>query len=282
MSDLSTGPLAALQSRIQAYVLDAAPDGQPVLALLQGRANGRPDDAKGGRPKAAIDTAGRGLAIYHSAYRSRLREALGAVYERTWAYLGDDEFDALCARHIEAERSSSRNLRDYGSAFPALLHRALPDDPEVAELATMDWKLHLAFDAPDTTALTATQLSALDESDWAQARLAFQPAMSLAVFEWNVLEVWHALDHGLEPPAVRRLPAPIAHLFWRSEQRARFRTLAPDEHAALQGLGQGVRFAEVCERIARDHPDAGERIGGWLGRWLADALIRTIERDPEP
>lgn len=274
MPDLSASPLAALQTRIQSYVLGDAADMQPVLPLLRARSTGK---------EAGPGTACRGLQIYHSAYRSRLRDALGAVFERTWAYLGDDEFDTLCARHIEADHSTWRNLRDYGSAFPAMLHQALPDDAEAAELATMDWRLHLAFDAPDATQLTPAQLSALSEADWERARLILHPSVSLAVFEWNVLDVWHALDQGLQPPAVRRLPAPIAHLFWRSEHRARFRTLTPGEHAALRGIGDGMCFGDVCECVAREHADAdfGELIGSWLGRWVADELLSACRTAPD-
>lgn len=281
MSGMSNGTLADLQHRLQTYLLSAATDLHSVLPLLRAPASRRPDAVPAAHPAPGADPArGRGLAIYHAGYRSRLREVMGTVFERTWAYLGDTEFDALCSTYIETWPSTHRNLRAYGSMFPALLREALPADPEVAELATMDWLLHLAFDAPDTAILSHAQLSAFGQADWEYARLRFHPGVALAVFEWNVVDVWHALDQGEQPPPVQRLPAALGHLFWRSAQRARFRSLSPAEHAALQALADGAEFAAVCEHIATVEADAATRIGAWLGRWLADELICALECEP--
>lgn len=252
-------PLVELQARLQRYVLGdrSAVDG--MLPLLQS-------------PPCRIPGERR-LEIYHSAYRARLREALGTVFERTWAYLGDEAFDAQCTRQIAANRSTDPNLRHYGKTFPDLLRHTLADDPDVAELATMDWHIHTAFDAPDAAALAASHLSALGESDWSRVHFTFHPSVSIAVFEWNVLDLWHALDRGNRPPPARRLEAPAAHLFWRSALRVHFRTLEPGEHLMLQQQLDGLGFADACALAARDNPDAVPLVGGWLKCWLADGLL---------
>lgn len=290
MPDPTPSSLAMLQERLQAFVLDPTAAARPLLPLLRRRPPGSNPAQRttGQAAEPATDRAGnraletRGLEIYHSAYRSRLREALGSVFERTWAYLGDTEFDALCAHYIEATRSRSRNLRDYGATFCAHLRAALPDDPEAAELAAMDWHLHSAFDAPNATALAPDRLATLDEAEWARIGFRFHPAVALARFEWNVLDIWHALDQGRTPPPARRLPAPLGHLFWRGERLARFRSVDAGEYAALQALHRGDRFAAVCERIAGDHPDAVPLIGEWLARWQADELIIALVNLPDP
>ena len=46
---------------------------------------------------------------------------------------------------------------------------------------------------------TTRSSRALGEEEWASARFVFHPGMSIAVFEWNTLEIWHALDQ--EGPA---------------------------------------------------------------------------------
>lgn len=255
--------LAETLERMQRCVLADACDPAAVADLL------RPDAGAGG--------AERGVAVYHSAYRARLREVLGGVFDRTWAYVGDDDFEALCAHHIASFPSRHPNLRDYGAALPVIASARLPDDPEAAELATMDWKLHLAFDAPDTAVVDPARLAALDEAAWSSARFVFAASVSTAVFAWNVRDIWHAIDQGRVPPPARRLPAPEAHLFWRQGHRACFRSMTPPEHAVMTMLLDGAGFAGTCAWLAEHDPDSAELPGVWLAQWLAEGLLSRIE-----
>lgn len=264
MSDLAPSALVELQARLQDYVLGDGSDLEGALSVVTGK---------------------RRLNIYHNAYRSRMHEVLQSAFERTWAYLGDEAFDAISTRYIEAHPSHSPNLRDYGGDFPRFLHQALPADPEVAELATMDWRLHSAFDAPNADTLTTEQLAGVNETQWESLGFVFHPSVSLALFEWNVVDIWHALEQGESPPSAQRLQgldAPIGHLFWRSAQRSYFRSLGEGEYAALKGLLNGLSFARVCEELAHNYPNTGieNSIGTWLARWLADELLSSIELDP--
>lgn len=279
MTETAPSALAELQAQLQDYVLGDGSDVEGALSLVRGDAIRRGDSA------VNYDSPGKGkrrLSIYHRAYRSRMHEVLQSAFEHVWAYLGDEAFDAICARFIETHPSHSPNLRDYGGDFPRFLHRALPADPDVAELATMCWRLHSAFDAPDAEILTSAQLSHIDETQWETLGFVFHPSVSLVMFEWNVLDIWHALDRDLSPPIAQRLEVPIGHLFWRSAQRNYFRSLGEDEYAALAGLIEGNGFAHVCEKLARRYPDADIEmsIGTWLARWLADELFSAIDLHP--
>lgn len=272
MSTLAPNGLAELQARLQDYVLgdgiiDAGSNAEGVLSVLAG---GDSDRGK------------RRLNIYHNAYRSRLLEVLQSAFERTWLYLADEAFNTLCTRYIDAHSSHSANLRDYGGDFPQFLHQTLPTDPEVAELATMDWRLQSAFDAANADLLTNEHLAHVDETLWETLGFVFHPSASLALFEWNTLDIWHALNQGESPPIAQRLEMPLGHLFWRFEQRGYFRSLDEHEYAALKRLIEGFSFACVCEELALNYPNTGieTSIGSWLGRWLADDLLSAIELNP--
>jgi len=266
MTDYAPRSLADLQAGLQNYVLgDGVSD--DILSELTG---------------GASDQSKRRLHIYHSGYRSRMNEALQSAFEQTWAYLGDGPFDAICTRYTETNPSHSPNLGDHGRNFPRFLQQALSSDPEIAELATMDWRLHSAFDAPNAAILTGEQLANVGEAQWASLGFVFHPSVSLAQFEWNALEIWHALDQKQTPPVAEKLNEPVGHLFWRSDQRSYFRTLESDEYAALKGLLEGLGFAQVCEQLAEGYPNTSidASIGTWLARWLADELLSEVKPGP--
>ena len=247
--------LAHIQDSLQTYLLGDAEERNRMLPLLQ--------DGFG------ISRDSR-LAVYHVAYRLRLQEALGKVFERTWTYAGDEAFRTACASFIETHPSTWRNLGDYGADFPAALRELMPDDPEVAELATMDWNLHTAFAAPNTTLLDHARLAALSENEWACAGFALHPSVSMARFEWNAFEIWHALDQGKTPPPARRLAQQTATLFWRSELVSRFRSLDDAEYAALSALAAGASFAAICEQVKP------EQAGVWLRTWISEELLSGV------
>ena len=258
--------LAEMQARLQAGILDDAVDFADVQPLLkQGDGGVAPE---------------RGMSVYHGAYRARLRDVLGSVFERTWAYVGDAEFETVCERHIAECPSRHPNLRGYGSALPGLMQRLLPDDPEAAEIAIMDWNLHAAFDAPNAPALDPAVLGALSEDDWQQLAFVFHPAVSVAAFEWNARDIWHAINRDTTPPVARRLECPDPHLFWRNEMQGHFRSMDPAEYGVFAMLLSGATFASACEWLAASHPDREDAVGSWLARWLEDELISDLRFDP--
>lgn len=250
--------LADTQAALNTYLLDGRNDQTAVIALID-HGYGLPREQR--------------LNIYHRAYRSRLQEIMGTIYERTWAYLGDDEFAEEAGAYIEAHPSKSRNLRDYGAGFPDFLANTQTGNPEVGELARMDWLLHNAFDAPDVLPLSPGDIAQLGEEDWAVAGFAFHPSLSTAVFTCNTVEIWHALDQGLTPPAARALEAPVSFLFWRQGHQSQFRSLHPLEHFILGELLAGQSFAAACEAASDAFSDAETLIGGYFRQWLAEEIL---------
>lgn len=258
----AVSPLRQLQVRLQAAVLDDAAQFAEVTGLL--------GSAQGGVAPAS------GMAVYHAAYRARLSEVLAVVFERTWAYVGDADFERLCRQHLTDCPSRHPNLRGYGSAFPDIVREWLPAHPEAAELAIMDWSLHAAFDAPDAPSLDPASLAELSERDWEVARFKFHPSVAVAVFNWNTREIWQAIDCGAVPPAAARLAAPEPHLFWRHAMRGHFRSMEVAEHAALVRLLDGAAFAQVCAWLASRHPGQVSEVGNWLKSWVEDGVLAQV------
>ena len=209
------------------------------------------------------------LAIYHNAYRIRLREALDEAFDKTWTYVGDEMFAELAESYIAAHPSAFHNLRWFGHRFAGHVAQAQPDYPFIAELAQLEWALGVAFDAPDADPVTADQLRERDPEQW--GAFALHPAVQMLAFEWNVGAIWQALHKEEEPPEAE--VAPAAWLVWRANLQPHFRSMEALEVKALRLMGEGESFTEVCEQAAADGSDVTLPMAGYLQNWLASGLL---------
>lgn len=218
------------------------------------------------------------LHIYHNAYRARLLENLQDAFEKTWAYLGDEAFESAALAFIEENPPRHRNLRWHGAEFPQWLARRFPQDPDIAELALVDWQLRRAFDGPNASPVQASELAGLSPGDWETVGFCFVPTMFIAPLRTNSVSIWHALDQAQVPPAAEALPEPGWLLIWRKAWQPHFRTIQAVEHAALSQLQEGASFAQVCAALSEQFSDqeAATVAAASLSTWLQDELIAGL------
>jgi hypothetical protein len=223
---------------------------------------------------AAVGERGRrGLAVYSHAYRANLVACLKDTFEKTLAWLGEDAFGAAAARHIAEHPPRSWTLADYGEAFPRTLAGLYPADPEVRELAWLDWALRRAFDGPDAA---MQDPAGFGDVDWEHAVFTLAPTLTLRQVTTNVAALWRAMAEGATPPPAAALPAPGALAVWRRELSPMFRSLDERERAALDLALGGASFGDICARLAADLPDgeaAATEAGALLARWLGDHIV---------
>ncbi|MFZ6759295.1 putative DNA-binding domain-containing protein [Undibacterium sp. Ji50W] len=217
------------------------------------------------------------LDIYYQAYRLRLRDALSEAYGKTHSYLGDDLFYQACAAYIDAHPSTYRNLRWFGEQFAALLRQQFAEHPQVAELAQFEWALGCAFDAPDHAILQLTDLGKV--SDWETVGLRTSSSLQFIDMHWNSVAIWLALNEDKSPPEPVSTDVAVTWVVWRKQLQAHFRSLVTEETEALRQLGQGQRFADVCERAAENNPQLQNDIGGWLHTWVVDEMLAEVVQE---
>lgn len=220
--------------------------------------------------------ARHGLDVYHNAYRVRLADCLQETFEKVFLWLGEDAFLAAARTHIERTPPHGWTLGIYGAGFDHTLAALYPHDPEVAELARLDWALCRAFDGPDAGAVLPTALGAID---WDRAVLKLVPTVRIFGAETNAGAIWSALSAGDNTPAAAMLPAPGAMLVWRKDFTPCFRTIEAIEHEALGMVTAGNIFGAICAALVeRSGPDAGvQQAGAMLGQWLQNGLIGALE-----
>lgn len=252
--------LFALQSAMQAHLLHG--DMAITLAIAGG---------------PGITTAQR-LRIYHHAYRMRLVDTLRDSFGHTLRYLGDEWFNEAALAHVEAHPSNHPNLRWYGADFADSLRQRHPDDPDIAELATLDWALRSAFDGADAPVLALADLGAVAPEAWAQLVLVLHPTTARLRLQHNTLTIWHTIDQDQVPPAAQALAEPTELLVWRRELSPHFRSLGAFEARALDLVLAGVGFSAVCEQLAAAFPgvDLAVEAGALLRRWVDDGLLSAL------
>jgi len=217
------------------------------------------------------------LAVYHHAYRARLGDVLREAYDKTWTYVGDDAFNAAIDRCIAARPSTSRSLDDYGGALLPILAELHPDEPDVLDLAWLDWAMRQVFSGPNAAPVGIERLSALTPGQWETVVFTLHPTLKLRPVESNVGPLWAGLDSG-DPPAPAPLPAPMGLRVWRKGLQPSFRMIEMDEYAALADPGGCIRFADLCESLVRNGtPDPVETAARMLGAWFEDELITGLD-----
>ena len=67
-------------------------------------------------------------------------------------------------------------------------------------------------------------------------------------------------------------------MIWRDQLITRYRSLAADEAAALQGMAvHGWNFAELCGELAHLGEQAPAQAVSWLRQWLTDGLLQRAD-----
>ncbi len=236
------------------------------------------DDAKVGAEKR--------LGIYFDAYRFRIIEALATAYPKLHVMLGDNLFDQTARSYIAQFPSTFSNMRWVGGNMQTHLNNTLPQHPIAAEMAAFEWALGLAFDAEDAPILALQDLAAIPPEAWAALKFAFHPSLHVLPLQWNVVQIWNALDKEETPPTIAKTNEPC--LVWRQGfdldfdlQRglnSYFRSLDATEYAAIQLAISGASFGEMCEKLQESlgEEQATTRAAQYLAGWLNDGMIANL------
>ncbi|WP_067734382.1 HvfC/BufC N-terminal domain-containing protein [Novosphingobium naphthalenivorans] len=224
-----------------------------------------------------------GYEIYRNAYRARLIDALRETYPRTALLTGEDAFQAAAAHHLIMHPPASWTLDDAGAGFAQTLEDLFPHDPDVTELAWIEWAMQAAFTARDTVPLDASGLIAATASfgdqDWQDLRIAFVPGLAVRLVRHDGAALWPLLGNDNGIAAARALPLmPEARgcVVWREGLRPTFTMIDAAEAQALALMESGASYGAACELLAgllgdkQAVPLAGEMLARWLARgWIA-------------
>lgn len=225
-----------------------------------------------------------GMAVYRNNYRTALVEAMRATYERTARWVGEAAFARAAAHHLILLPPASWTLDVIGRGFSYTLAELFARDPEVPELAALEWAMHCAFTAADAVPLDGAGLAAataaFSDEDWGAMQVALVPGTVLVPARHNLAALWQALDEDAFAAPDYALAAPTDWLVWREGLNPVFRQTDAAEALALAAVLREANFGELCaELVARFGEAAGvERAGALLGQWIGDGLVAAVSR----
>jgi hypothetical protein len=228
-----------------------------------------------------------GFSIYRNAYRARIVEAVRDTYPRTERWIGEDAFRRAAIHHVISHPPNSWTLDAVGVGFPTTLAELFSRDPEVRELAWLEWAMHTCFVSADAEALDATAFTsataAYSENDWETLRLRFVPGTQVAAVQNDLSRLWTHLtdtsDSAQTPIGDITSTVPGTCVVWRQGLRPVFALVDAKEGMTLECLLAGDTYGEACAKLAEliGGDAAVTEAGAMLGRWIHQGMVAGVD-----
>jgi hypothetical protein len=229
----------------------------------------------------------RRVDIYRNAYRARLVDALRETFPRTARWVGDAAFAQAAAHHVISFPPSSWTLDAVGEGFEQTLAMLFANDPEVSELAWLEWAMHLCFVSYDATPLDAAGFTGVtvgfEDDDWVNMRLRFMPGTQQADVAHRIDTLWRALAETAEDTNGSNEALSVdfssderlACIVWRQAFTPALLPVSAIEGRALALMLEDAGYGELCEMLVDELGEeaAANEAGAMLGRWLNHGMI---------
>jgi len=218
------------------------------------------------------------LAVYGNAYGYRLIDALSENYPSVHTLLGDEDFYKMTYAYMEAYPSHHFSLRYFGHELEEFLKTYIPEVPVLTEMARFEWALRKVFDAEDVAIITMDDLQEIPVEHWGGLQFNFHPSVSRLDLDWNIPQLWSAIDKEAEPMSPEKLEYTYAWLLWRKDLLTYYRSLDVDEAWSLDNAINGGSFAALCEGVCEwiDVEHAPGRVAGFMSKWVSDDLLTGV------
>jgi hypothetical protein len=229
------------------------------------------------------------LEIYRVQFWLRHTTSLVEDFPGVGGILGQEEWQRLVESYLARHPPVTWTLRDLGRHFPEHIAQA-PDLPQrdlCHDMARLEWAYIELFDAAEVAPFDPSVLATLPPEALERARFDFNPALSLARFDYPVADLRRALlDHthargdGVPTPDMQ----PERQVLYRGANRRLYHH--PVSEAAfvlLERLVQGRSLIEACEDTLEHLPHSGEElasgVGGWFQDWVRRGWITALRTE---
>ncbi len=217
----------------------------------------------------------RGWQVYQANGHAMAQAGLDTAFPVLRQLLGDDSFAQLARAHWYACPPQRGDIAQWGDALPAFLEGSvqLADEPYLADVARVEWALHVAGNAADREA-DPPSLALLAQADPAALGLVLAPGCMCLDSRWPVASIVNA--HLASQPSIEeageRLRAGQGEvaLVWREGLQPRVRGTLPGEPALLEAVLAGASLGTALDT-------AGDLdFGAWLPLAVQTRLLLGV------
>ncbi len=223
-----------------------------------------------------------GMEIYRNNYRTQLVGALAETFERTARLAGESSFRQAAIHHLVANPPTSWTLDMVGSGFAESCSALFANDPDVGEVAWLEWSMNCVVTARDASPMTIEEFAAgtaeFSDLQWAELRLGLLPGTVVGRATFDLPGLWRCLENAAAPVEANRLAHPQSVLVWRDGERPVFVLVAEAEARCLELVRSHASFGDICGWLARDSDDEASALeaGSMLRHWLELGVIQKI------
>lgn len=221
------------------------------------------------------------MNIYRDAYVYRLVDILVNDFSAVYQILGTEAFIDMGKTYLQHYPSTTFTVRHFGQHLPKFLHETPPykDYPYLWQVADFEWEKGSVFDAQDSDIFTLEQLATLPAEAWNAATFTFIPALTRLVYDYNVPQIWQAIENESQDSEPTELSEPLAWVMWRKDFSPNWYSMAPDEDWFLRNARQGKDFPTLCEGLAQwidDDNEIAQRAATIVRRWIDEQMLATV------
>lgn len=202
------------------------------------------------------------LSIYHNNYLGSLTNALSLTYHVIRLLVGKDFFKSMAHEYIKGEPPRSSNLDDYGGNFPTFIEGFKPAESlfYLADMASFEWKHHLALIAPNAPVLTMKHISYMPLKELENIKFIPHPSLQFFASIYPIDQIWLAHETKFKNlPVLDTSPLYIAmyrkskKVQWMtlSEQEFKFATAIAKGHSIYNSFGYAgeIDFSNLLQRL---------------------------------
>lgn len=230
-------------------------------------------DVAGAIALPATRTAAR-LGVYRGNVYGNWGGALAGAYPIVRRIVGEVFFAGLAHAYAQVHPSRSGDLNEYGEAMPEFVAAfpATQDLPYLPDVARVEWLVHRAWFAADTTPIELVRLRTLAAAEAPDLRPVLAGAVGLIESRWPLATLWEAHQPGRRGPVEVDLHAGGDRvLVDRPAWHPRVRGIESGDFRFLSAVACGAPLGTALESAAEEDPRF--RPAPALARWVAEGVI---------